>query len=81
MRRSDFMTPVTNLQEAYETLEIAWRECRELGSDSAALHFEENYLRHVRPSVEATVNGAGQMSTVLGKAVRECSDHQDRSYL
>lgn len=81
MRRSDFMTPVANLGEAYEALEIAWRECRELWSDSAARNFEENYMAHIRPSIDATVNGVNQLSTVLDQAVRECSDDQERTYL
>jgi hypothetical protein len=81
MKRSDFTTPVSNLREAYESLEIAWREACEQWSDSAARNFDENYMAHIRPAVDSTVSAVSRMSGMLEQAVRECSDNQDRTYL
>lgn len=81
MRRSDFTTPVANLREAYEALDIAWREACEMWSDSASRNFDENYMSNIRPSVDSTISAVGKLSSVLDQAVRECSDEQDRTYL
>lgn len=81
MKRSDFTTPAANLREAWQNLEAAWQEAKEHWSDSVTRNFEENYMSHVRPSVESTMNAVGRLSSALDVATRECSDGGERTYL
>ena len=72
MRIADLTTPSANLREAYEQLEIAWRNLHELWNDPTSQAFEDQYIAPVRPRVKATLDAAARLSTVLDDAQRKC---------
>ncbi len=72
MRIADLRTPSTNLNEAYEQLEMAWANLKEVWGDSAMQAFEDNYLSQIRPRVRMTLDAAGRLSTVFDEAQRKC---------
>lgn len=77
MRIIDLRSPSANLQDAYEQLEVAWANLKDVWSDSAMQAFEDNYMTEVRPRVRMTLDAVGRLATVLDQAQRECEPKRD----
>lgn len=73
MRRvADFTAPAANLLEAWQQLELAWDNLKDVWSDSTREAFEANYISHIRPRVKMTLDALGRLSTVADEAQRKC---------
>lgn len=72
MRIVDLRSPCANLMDAYEQLEIAWKNLKETWNDSAMQAFEDNYLQHIKPRVSMTLDAAGRLASVYDDAQRAC---------
>lgn len=78
MRLVDLRTPAANLTEAYEQLELAWGNLKDVWSDSAMQAFEDNYMSQIRPRVRMTLDAVGRLSAVLDEAQRQCEPRREQ---
>jgi hypothetical protein len=65
------------LKQTIRVLRDHWLVTEATWSDSVRRRFEDRYLDHLHPAVEAAVNGLQKLAEVLDQVRRDCSDRSE----
>jgi len=74
MKTWDLNTGASKLDEAADSLQIAWREAGEHWDDETARKFLQDYLEPLAPRVTRALDAIHRLMQVFDKAERECSE-------
>ena len=77
MKLWDLNTGNARLEEAVESLQLAWAEATEHWDDQAAAKFQQSFLEPLEPRVRRAQDAVRRLMQVLERAHRECSDVQE----
>lgn len=78
MRVVDLRSPAANLTDAYEQLELAWGNLKDVWGDTAMQAFEDNYISEIRPRVRMTLDAVTRLAGVLDQAQRACEPKKEQ---
>lgn len=72
MRQWDLETNAAHLRDAFDELQIAWRNAGEHWDDSVSESFCETHLEPLGPAVKKTLEAVASMQQLLDRVYRDC---------
>lgn len=73
MRIGNCVSGKTKLQEAVDSLHLAWNEALEHWQDDTARAVEENHLHAASHILKETIESTGHFQDIVQQAYRECA--------
>ena len=74
MRQTDLHTAAAQLRDAFDELQIAWREVNEEWDDQVSRRFCERHLEPIAPVMKKTLDAIGHMSQIHHQIRRDCEE-------
>lgn len=79
MKRVDFVSPASRLEDALRQLEMSWMATREFWSDPVSHRVEDDFLVPLHGQVRSLLDAVSKMSLVMRKAEQECLHPRERN--
>jgi hypothetical protein len=78
MRKSDFISPASRLQDALKQLEQQWMVTRDEWSDPVSQRVEDEFLLPLHGQIQVMLDTVNKLSGVMAKAERECAHPREQ---
>lgn len=79
MKRSDFVSPASRLEDALRQLEAAWQATCEHWSDPVSQTVEDEYLVPLHATVTSMLDAVSKLTGVMRTAESECLHPRERN--
>jgi hypothetical protein len=79
MKRVDFISPASRLEDALKQLEMSWMAAKEHWNDPISQKVEDDFLVPLHGQVRSMVDAINKMALVMRKAEQDCLHPRERS--
>lgn len=80
MKRSDFISPASRLEDALKQLEQTWLATREHWDDPVSQRVEDEFLLPVHAQVRCLLDAAAKLAGVVRTAEHECCHPREQRF-
>lgn len=79
MKRVDFVSPASRLEDALKQLEASWAATKELWHDPVSQRVEDDFLVPLHGQVRSMLDAVSKMALVMRKAEQDCLHPRERN--
>ena len=79
MKRVDFVSPASRLEDALKQLEASWAATKELWHDAVSQRVEDDFLVPLHGQVRSMLDAVSKMALVMRKAEQDCLHPRERN--
>lgn len=80
MKRADFTSPASRLEDAMKQLENSWIATRHHWDDPVSQRVEEEFLVPLHAQIRCLLDAASKLSSVVRTAEHECSHPREHRF-